>query len=65
MSETSVLRWELRARLQLWSTLLLSEFRFSSLKHAGEIKRFGLCGHDKRGPVVSRDVGLSVQNERL
>lgn len=58
ISETS------RARLKLWLTLL-SEFRFCSRKHAREIKRFGLCGHDKRGPVVSRDVGLSVQNERL
>lgn len=64
-SETFLHRWELRARPKLWLTLLLSEFRFCSRKHAGEIKRFGLCGHDKRGPVVSWDVGLSVQNERL
>lgn len=66
MSETSSLRWELSARRKLWVTFLRSEFRFCSRsKHAGENKRFGLCGHDKRGPVVPRDVGLSVQNERL
>lgn len=37
-------------------------FRF---KHARENKCFGLCGSDKRGPVVARDVRVSVQNERL
>lgn len=70
MSEASLppppLRWELRARLKLGFAFLLSEFRLCPRsQHAREDQRFGLCGHDKRGPVVSRDVGLSVQNERL
>lgn len=66
MRETSSLRWDLSARRKLWVTFLLSEFRFCSRsKHAGENQRFGLCGHDKRGPVVPRDLGLPVQDERL